>query len=226
MSSFPSPRVRMRAYFSTYHLWASQEFANRSLSIEAAHSGRARFDMEHRALVMALVTESGAFLESLVNELFQDCAEHHNPYVAGLSTQAIDALRTQWTDWHSKGRTTLPTLKKFDAAVFCCGLPPMNHGIAPVQNASEVLRLRNALMHSTPEWVAADESHAFDNLKSKFPINALMQGAGNAYFPDKCLGAGCAIWSMTSARSFADHFHALLGTKPHYQISTLAPPSK
>ncbi|GAB2892336.1 hypothetical protein GCM10027046_21470 [Uliginosibacterium flavum] len=44
----------MRVYFSTYHLWASYEFANRSLNIEAAHTGVARFDMEHRALVMPL----------------------------------------------------------------------------------------------------------------------------------------------------------------------------
>ncbi len=216
----------MRAYFSTYHLWASQEFANRSLSIEAAHSGPARFDLEHRALTMAAIAEAGAFLESSINELFKDSAENHCSYLGGLTNQAIDALRTQWADWHSKGRTTLPTLKKYDAAIVCCGLSPMNNGVAPVQDAAEVLRLRNALMHSTPEWVAADESHAFDNLKSKFPKNALMHGAGNAFFPDKCLGAGCALWAATSVRAFADHFHALLGTKPHYQTSALMPAQK
>lgn len=216
----------MRAYFSTYHLWASYEFANRSLIIETAHQGVARFDIEHRALVMASITEAGAFLESLINELFKDCAENHKSYLGGLSAQATDALRVQWTDWHSKGRTTLPTLKKYEAALLCCGLPPMNGGAAPVQDAYEVLRLRNALMHSTPEWVAADESHAFDKLEPKFPGNALMQGSGNAFFPDKCLGGGCALWSASSVRSFADHFHALLGTKPNYQTSPLTPPPK
>jgi len=150
----------------------------------------------------------------------------HSSYIDGLSTQIIDALREQWTDWHSKGRTTLPTLKKYDAALVCNGLSPMNHGVAPVQDAAEVLRLRNALMHSTPEWVAADEPHAFDNLKSKFPKNALMRGSGNAFFPDKCLGAGCALWSASSVRSFADHFHALLGAKPNYQKSPLMPAQK
>ncbi len=201
----------MRVYFSTYHLWASEEFAKRTKSLEAAQNGMPRFDIEHRAHVMVSLTEAGAFLESLINELFKDCADNHMAYIGGLSAHSIHALATRWADWHRKGGRRPGALEKFDAALTCCGLPPMNHGIAPIQDAKQVLELRNALMHAKPES-ATDDSLAFANLKSKFPANALTRGTNCAFFPDKCLGSGCALWAAKSTRIFADHFHVLIGT--------------
>ena len=80
-------------------------------------------------------------------------------------------------------------------------------------------------MHFTPEWAAADEPHKFDNLKKKFKSNSLMDGAGNAYFPDKCLGAGSSKWAIDSVKMLADEFFARINVTPNYMKSPLPPPA-
>lgn len=222
MVTFGIPRAGMRAYFSTYHLWAAKDFASKSHVIETGYCDHSRFDIEHRALVIASIVEAAAFLESAINELYVDCLDDHPSYIKALPAPTIIALRAQWTDWHKNGRGTQPTLKKFDAALRCAGIAPFNHSTAPFQGANDVLRLRNALVHYTPETLPSDKPHRFDALRSKFPENALMRNAGNSYFPDKCLGAGCANWCITSILAFADNFHAQLRVRPNYQISNFS----
>lgn len=219
------PKVKMRAYFSTYHLWAAQHFADECLAIEDAHSGRSKFDIRHRALAMSTIIESGAFLESAINELFKDCADDHASYTSALPGSTVAALKARWNDWHALGRVTKPTLDKFDAAIKCCSASPFNSGAAPYQDANQVLKLRNALMHFTPEWAAADEPNQFDHLKAKFETNSLMDGAGNAYFPDKCLVAGSSRWAIGAVKLFADDFFARINVELNYMKSPLLPPA-
>ncbi len=166
---------------------------------------------------MSAVVEAGAFLEAAVNELFKDCFDDHHSYVETLNASSLEALKLQWTTWHDGKRRTIPTLEKFDSALVSCGLDPLNRGAAPTQDAIDVLDLRNALMHSTPEWVSAQEDHRFDKLRSRFQGNVLMAKSGNAYFPDICLGSGCASWAAASVRRFADHFFESIGVQPNYQ---------
>ena len=214
-------KVKTRAYFSTYHLWAAKHFADECQVIENAHSGTSKFDIRHRALAIASIVESGAFLESAINELFKDCADDHASYTNSMPSATVAAMKTQWNSWHANGRVTKPTLDKFDAAIHCCSAAPFNRGEAPYQDANHVLMLRNALMHFTPEWAAADEPNRFDSLKSKFQPNSLMHGAGNAYFPDKCLGAGSSRWANEAVRLFADDFHARINVTPNYMRNPL-----
>jgi len=49
-----------------------------------------------------------------------------------------------------------------------------------------------------------------------------MAEMGNPYFPDKCLGAGCAEWAVVSAKSFADDFCSRLDIQANYQKATFA----
>ena len=196
-------------------------FADECQTIENAHSGDSKFDIRYRALAIAAIVESGAFLESVVNELFKDCADNHASYTNAMTVSAVAALKTQWNDWHKSGRVMKPTLDKFDAATQCCNATSFNRGAAPCQDANQVLKLRNSLMHFTPEWTAADDPNKFDVLKKKFKSNALMDGAGNAYFPDKCLGAGSSRWAVESVRRFADDFFARINVKPNYMKSPL-----
>ena len=54
-------------------------------------------------------------------------------------------------------------------------------------------------------------------LRKQFPDNVLMNGSGNPYYPDKCLGAGCATWAVASATAFADLVFESLNIRPNYQ---------
>ncbi len=62
-------RAVMRNYFSTYLLWSAKDFALLADAIEKRHSGRPRFDIEHRARVIAAIMAAASFLEAMVNEL-------------------------------------------------------------------------------------------------------------------------------------------------------------
>lgn len=80
--------------------------------------------------------------------------------------------------------------------------------------------LRNALthaepetsIHSTPAVGTAAARHKFEKrLRGKFAESALFASGGNAFFPDKCLGHGCAEWSVTTALAFAEDFCKRIG---------------
>jgi hypothetical protein len=66
--------------------------------------------------------------------------------------------------------------------------------------------------------VAADEPHKMEErLRGKFVDNRLMEGSGNPWWPDHCLGHGCAEWAARSALVLADQICGDLGIKPNYQ---------
>jgi hypothetical protein len=213
-------RVALRSYFSTFHLWASRHFAQRAQIIEDSHSGRSRFDVEHRAFVIGAVVEASAFLECAINEVLKDCFDSHDGYIKTLPCVSVRALRDKRTEWHANGRTTVSTLDKYDSAIACCRVQAFDRGATPYQEVALLVRLRNALIHYTPESLSEDDPHRLgDALRSRFKENALMAGSGNPYFPDKCLSAGCARWVFISARNFADEFFTRIGMAPNYQRS-------
>jgi hypothetical protein len=77
--SVPSPRITMRNYFSTHHLWTAIRHAHEAQSIEASHAGRSRFDRTHRGYVLSAILSSVAFLEAMVTELFEDAEDGRKP---------------------------------------------------------------------------------------------------------------------------------------------------
>lgn len=210
----------MRSYFSTYHLWASRHFCEKARQIEATDSGQSRFSVEHRAYVIGAVVEAGAFLEAAINELFKDCVDSHLGYIKTLSPVCTNALRDKWNEWHVNRRVTVPTLDKYVAALVCCAVSPFDRGAAPFQDVELVVRLRNALVHFTPQSLAGDDPHPLgDVLKNRFIPNRLMEQSGNPYFPDKCLGAGCADCAFRSTKAYCDAFYAKIGVTPNYEAS-------
>jgi hypothetical protein len=137
-----------------------------------------------------------------------------------LSPLSASALRDKWNEWHANKRVTVPTLDKYVAALACCSAHPLDRGAAPFQDAELLVRLRNALMHFTPRSVAEDDPHELgDILKKRFKPNPLMGQSGNPYFPDKCLGAGCAAWAFRSAKAYSDEFYERIRVTPNYQSS-------
>jgi hypothetical protein len=89
-------------------------------------------------------------------------------------------------------------------------------------NANLLVKLRNALTHFKPTdqplgASSAELTKLEKGLVGKFPENQRMVGMGNPFFPDHCLGAGCAAWAVKSARAYADELFDRLGIEPNYQ---------
>ena len=45
--------------------------------------------------------------------------------------------------------------------------------------------------------------------------------AFESFFPDRCLGYGCAKWAIVSARAFADEFYNRMGVVFYKQVTDL-----
>lgn len=212
-------RVLMRNYFSTHLLWAARHFGQEAAVIESRHEGDSRFDIEHRAAVLGAVTSSAAFLEAMINELFQDASDGHGTagdgYLAPLAARTHE-LMAGW--WAESGEGFEKVLRKYQMLLLFCDEPILDRGAEPYQSADLVIKLRNTIMHYRSETVSADVEHRLaKGLRGRFPDNLLMTGSGNAWWPDHALGAGCADWAFKSVKALADHVSHAVGIVPNYQ---------
>jgi hypothetical protein len=206
--------VQMRAYFSSYHLWAAKHFAGLAQVAESQPSQG--FNIQHRAYVTAAVLSAVAFLEAPINEVFDDLADDHQSYVAPLSEDAKRLLQGVWAGDENVERWRV--LEKYRVALHCAGKTPFDRGTQPHQAAALLVRLRNRMIHARPKTrETGDLDKLEEALSASFQPNRHMVKMANPYFPDQCLGAGCAEWAVLSARNFADEFFSRLGVNPNYQ---------
>lgn len=218
--SIPTPTIVMRNYFSTYMLHAARRMSEAAGEIEAEHTGGSRFNADHRGHVLGCILCSVAFLEAMINELYQDAYDRHGTagdgYIAPLPANAREKMAEFWSGLKD-GR--YPTLSKYQMALLFAGKPRLDEGAQPFQSAHLLIGLRNAVAHFQPESLSADSPSVMEKrLKPQgFADNALMAGAGNPWWPDHCLGHGCTEWAWTSAVAFADRFSHDLGIQPNYQ---------
>lgn len=128
-----TPRIVMRNYLSTQHLYAARYAAQDAVAVEAAWRGHAVFDLRHRGYVRTAVVESVAFLEAAINELYQDSAGGHASYIGTLSPECIRLMSKMW---RSTDRGRLEMFEKFDLALVFAGQQRFNRGGAPHQDAA------------------------------------------------------------------------------------------
>jgi len=216
----PTVRVVMRNYFSVYLLWTAEDAAIQAQRIEEGHgAGDHPFNIAHRAAVLNAILSSAAFLEAVVNELYQDAYDGHgiagDGYIAPLAEEVRWRLAQIWeaTDEGSK----LRPLDKYELLLMSAGCDVLDKGNQPFQDALLVVQLRNAIAHYQPEDVSADVAAKTERkLRGKFPDNPLMKGQGNAWWPDHCLGYGCAKWAHGSATALTDRVSGDLGLRLNY----------
>jgi len=218
MDNFGVPTIKMRVYFSSYHLWAADHLAKLARQIEDTHLRRSRFDIKHRAYVTNSIFSSVAFMESAINELFQDASERYTAYLSSLPEQAVTLLADYCNRTTQKKRRGKSILGKYKLSLHLCGKKPFEEEESPYKEVNHVVQLRNTLVHYKPQTLGGDAIHQLTSqLMGQFPENKLMAGSGNPYFPDKVLGYGCAEWATSSVRKFCDVFFSEIGVIPNYQ---------
>ncbi len=210
----------MRVYYSSYHLWAALRFAREAACREKAlEASTPVFDIEQRAYVTSGVVSSAAFLEAAINEVLKDAADAHHSYVGELESDGLRRLKRLWDKTEGPEGRRIPMLKKYQQALVACSRQPFTEGQFPHQDAATLVHLRNHLLHFKPRTATAYDEQALQrHLAGKFRLNSLIpEPCGNPFFPDKCLGAGCAQWAVDSALGLADEFFSRLGVVPNYQ---------
>lgn len=115
-------------------------------------------------------------------------------------------------------------IEKYEIPLEINGKQELDRSTNPYQDAKLLVELRNALIHYEPYTVLASSTgktepalvHKFKKrFKGKFALNPLT-GPGNAFYPQKLLGHGCALWTIKTALAFSDAFYDALGVEPKY----------
>lgn len=217
--------IKRRTYLSTRHIYAAAMSTRESELIEKNYDGNFTEEIYFRdiAFVLNAITSSVSFLEATVNEFLTDTVEHDTGELVGeLDTKIKGNLALLW----KKDILRLTgTLDKYNLILSFANKKPFEKGSTTYQKVDDLIKLRNALVHYKPEWVG-DEPHKFEQRlkKYQFDINVIMKSPGNAFFPQQCLGHGCAKWALQSSIKFVEEFYNKLGYKypfgniiPHYE---------
>lgn len=170
--------------------------------------------------MLTAVSESVAFLEAAINEVFQDVVDGHPAFVEELADLHGEKFKMIWD--MSGGGWSLKIMDKYDYAFRCADVPPFDHGQQPYQEGHLLVRLRNYLLHYKPHDVVFGVQGI--NLgvaleERKFSPNALTVDTTDPWFPSKALGAGCADWSWRAARALTDEFARRLDLRLNYQVA-------
>jgi hypothetical protein len=191
--------VASRHYVAGQHLWSARHHARLCAELETERTGKSAFDIQHRAYAVTAVLSAVVFLEALVNETFQDAADGHASRIAPLDPRCIRLMGEFWNASEAGGRY-VGILDKYQMALLFADRPRLDPGAGPYQDAKLLIGIRNRLVHFRPAFkTAGEEAKEEAQVKGKFAQNALMAGMGNPWFPDKCLGAGCARWSWKTS---------------------------
>ena len=214
------PTFLMRFYISSHHHFAASHFLELAREIEESHDGRPIFDIKHRAYVTNSIFSSVAFMEAAINETFQDATDEHRGSLAPLNIETKTNMASFWEIAEGRNRSAISILDKYQTALLLADKPRFNEALLPFKDARTLIEIRNELMHYKPESLGGSKTHKLEKKlkdQGKFPPNRLMAGAGNPFFPDHCLGFGCAEWGLNISKSFVDHFFRELDITPNYQ---------
>jgi hypothetical protein len=194
--------------FQREHLLAAGYFVAMAKRIESR--GAAAVGLEgmtrHRASVTGAIVSSVAFLESSINELyleFERAGDDGSP----IPTRAHTQLETLWPS--AEGA---PLTLRYQVALQSVDAERFNERRPTYRNVERLLELRDALVHHQPERHDERQRHQSlqRRLRTCFAPNTLL-AARVRWFPDLCLGAGCATWALRSVQAFSDEFSVRMG---------------
>ena len=221
--------IRFRDCFSVRYLQSATLLCRLAFAIEQEYlrTGLASADtrLRHEAFTLNAILSSVSFLESTVNELHADATDEE--YSAADEKHGT-LLRTIGKQWHNtRNFDRAPMLTKYQTILAIVGQAGFTDGDQAFANVRILTEIRNHLLHYNREWVAirsrwnmgqepASTAEYFEKiLHRKFATNPLAAG-GVPFFPDKCLGHGCAEWAILNSIIFVDEFFRRLGLPVPY----------
>lgn len=192
-----------RDRLSRHHIISAHHFAESAESIEEEGGDVPADDKwRYRAYVTAAVLSSVAYLSASINELYLEVrklSESGEPHVR----RELDLLIEAWPRI-----SRVQVLQRYQLALAVADADQYNPARMPYLDADNLIRLRDALLSYDPEW--DDERgrhHTLESrLQKKFAPSPLVSPR-RPWFPDRCLGAGCAKWAAETVQIFTNDFY-------------------
>jgi hypothetical protein len=165
--------------------------------------------VRHRTCAASAVILSVCSLEAAINDLHQNAIDRSD-HKLGRASRFADRIESLWDTIE---RASL--LRKYEWILSLAGLLAYDHGKKPYQSASDVIELRDALVHWKPEWSGDPRySDALEKrLTGKFPLNGLSM-PDQLFIPYRCCGHGSGAWAVRSAMEFLIDFSGRLEVEP------------
>lgn len=226
-------QIRFRDCFSVRYIQSAAVLCRLAYGIEKEYTGQTRpgvpgpeLLLRHEAFVLNSVLSSVAFLESTINELYADASDDAYFFADAEHEALLRAISDGWRN--EKNFDRAPTVNKYQKILEIVRLSPFDEGDQAFANVRQLIEIRNHLMHYKREWVVIHETRAlcgsegstsekFEKiLRKKFAVNPFSVG-NPMFFPDQCLGHGCAEWAVVNSIIFTDAFFRRLGLPAPYE---------
>jgi hypothetical protein len=210
--------IRFRDCFSVRYIQSAALLCRLGYGIEQAGrlSSLTLEDLlRHEAFILNSVLSTVAFLECTINELYADVADDAYFCPDEQHEQLLATIRDGWNNEKNFDRS--PLIGKYQKILTIAGRAPFEDGDQAYDNVRTLVEIRNHLMHYRREWVVINDGGApcqsgetttdkFEKvLRKKFATNPLAEKS-LPFFPDACLGHGCAEWAIANSIIFTDAF--------------------
>jgi hypothetical protein len=221
--------IRFRDCFSVRYIQSAALLCRLAYTIEQEFlkGGPLQADaqLRHEAFTLNAVLSSVSFLESTINELHADATDEEYSAIDEKHGTLLRTIGRQWRN--TKNFDRAPMFTKYQTILAIAGQPGFEEGDPAFDNVRILTEIRNHLLHYTREWVVVSrqalgrepESTAdyFEKvLYRKFATNPLAL-RNVPFFPDRCLGHGCAEWAIVNSIIFTDEFFRRLSLPVPYE---------
>lgn len=202
-----------RDRLSRHHIISAHHFARNAASIEEDGGDVPKSDKwRYRACVTAAVLSSVAYLSASINELYLEVRKLSQSGEPGVRRE-LDLLVEAWPRI-----SRVQVLQRYQLALAVADADQYNPSRMPYLDADSLIRLRDALISYDPEWDdERGKHHTLESrLQKKFAPSPLV-ASRRPWFPDQCLGSGCAKWAVETVQVFTNDFYrrmALPGRPP------------
>ncbi len=196
---------------SSKHLLLAHDFAQAAHALEEPRKERltTREKWQHRGDVTAAVMSAAAYLEDLISELYVNMRNLPRP-------KLVKKLRASSKPDASR------VLNKYQLALSVSDGDPFAMSTPPYYDADSLFRLRDGLV-SYLNFRPVGRRGLRSRLDGKFPLNPYAPEQA-AWFPDRCLGAGCARWAVSAVEVFGDDFRRRMGIPARPPINRAGTP--
>lgn len=211
-----------RFYYSHYHIKAAAFFARQSAQLEREHKPNEAVSSEiltqHKAYVTGCLFSVASFLEAQINEIFTDAADDQRDKIHLLGDR-IYLFAEMWK-LGTPRTASYSIIEKYEIALALAEKKPLDRGTVLYNDVKLLIKLRNALIHYEPlsSTITAESSQKFEKqFQGKFLLNPLT-GQKTPFFPERCLGHGCAKWAVESSVKFVDHCLSRMKIEPVFNL--------
>jgi hypothetical protein len=221
--------IRFRDCFSVRYIQSAALLCRLGYGLEQEYTTSGMLSagqcMQHEAFVLNALFSTVAFLESTINELWSDAADNAYFFSDEATETLLHTIGEKWKNENYFDRTPLPA--KYQKMLEIGQKPQFSEDDPDFSGIRDLIGIRNYLMHYRREWVVIQTGqtagvHGETNaekferlLKNRFAENPLAM-KNLPFFPDRCLGHGCAEWAAVTGLSFTDRFFNSLGLPAPY----------